>query len=497
MSTIRPRLFQCLRCAALCSMPLFLLFAGMRSQTVPVNEKSATAKVASIPSYELSPADVASEQDYLQDLRPQFHYTALQGHLGDATGLIFYRGEYHLFYIFDKWARKSSVHKRWGHAISTDLIHWSQMPALLDTRVDHAPGSGSGVVDWNNSSGFRTGVEKTLVVFYTDYKKGSSIIYSNDRGRSWVRYKGNPVLPGVEDIRDPNVFWYDPGKEWRMIRYEKRGFAFYASSDLLHWRWLSRIDGFYECPDLFELRVTNAASERRWVLIDGDGSYVIGNFDGTTFVPESAKLRSEYGSALYATQTWKHPFGDSSPIQIAWLKYPPQSNLSWDGQMSFPVSLSLRQMHDGIRLIRKPIRAIDDLRTNQQIWKDLTIGPKEQEIPSLRAELLDLRVVMKPKDATEFGLEVHGHEIRYSMVDHLLHVGSASAPLQLETGKLRLQILIDRSSIEVFADLGEVSISVITLTPSDAPVTFFSQGGKTTVTSLEANTLESIWLDTR
>jgi sucrose-6-phosphate hydrolase SacC (GH32 family) len=293
---------------------------------------------------EITPEEVAEQQHYNQPLRPQFHYTALQGHIGDATGLFFYRGEYHLFNIFDEWSRKSSVHKRWGHAISTDLMHWTQLPPVLDTTIDHSPGSGSGIVDWNNSSGLRNGPEKTLLLFYTDYKKGSCILYSNDQGITWVRYNQNPVLPGFEDIRDPNVFWYSAAKEWRMVRYEKQGFAFYGSSDLLHWRWLSRVEGFYECPDLFELAVDNSPSEFRWVLVDGDGSYVVGQFDGTRFVAESPRLRAEYGTALYATQTWKISNLSSRPIQIAWLKYPQQSTLTWDGQMSFPVELSLRRL---------------------------------------------------------------------------------------------------------------------------------------------------------
>jgi len=417
----------------------------------------------------------------------------LQGHIGDATGLVTYRGEYHLFNIFDEWARRSGAHKRWGHAVSDDLIHWTQLPALLDTIVDHSPGSGSGIVDWNNSSGLRTGSEKPLAVFYTDYKKGSSILFSNDRGRSWERYKDNPVLGGFEDIRDPNVFWYPATNEWRMIRYEKRGFAFYRSTDLLHWSFLSRIEGFYECPDLFPLPVTNSPGESRWVLIDGDGSYTIGNFDGTQFIPESRKLRAEYGSAFYATQTWKRPGTGANPIQMAWLKYPPQTTLTWDGQMSFPVELSLRRQPDGIRLIRQPIGAVRELRSSQQSWKDLEVISQAQTIPGMQVALLDLSITMESKGATEFGLNVLGQEVCYSMRDHTIHVGSMSAPLRLENGQLRIRLIVDRSSVEVFTDPGEVSISTIILNPTNKPITLSARGGRAFVVELEANTLESIW----
>ena len=310
---------------------------------------------------DLTPAEVADQQNYEQPLRPQFHYTPIQGHIGDATGLIYYRGEYHLFNMYDEWSRGRLAHKRWGHAVSTDLVHWEQLPAVLDTLIDNKPGSGSGVVDWNNSSGLRAGPEKALLIFYTDYQKGSCILYSRDRGRTWVRYAKNPVLAGAEDMRDPTVFWYAPANEWRMVRYEKKGFAFYKSRDLLHWTWLSRVEGYYECPDIFELPVVNRPDERRWVLIDGNGSYVLGKFDGTQFIPETRKLHAEYGEALYATQTWKRTMEGGPAYQMAWMRYPLDRSLTWNGQMSFPVELTLRAFPEGIRLCRQPIDEINNL----------------------------------------------------------------------------------------------------------------------------------------
>lgn len=475
---------------------LVLLCPAILAQSKNPEIAPSTKAQSSAPSgviSEITPEEVAEQQHYNQPLRPQFHYTVLQGHIGDATGLFFYRGEYHLFNIFDEWSRKSSVHKHWGHAISTDLMHWTQLPPVLDTTIDHSPGSGSGIVDWTNSSGLRNGPEKTLLLFYTDYKKGSCILYSNDQGRTWVRYKGNPVLPGFEDIRDPNVFWYSAANEWRMVRYEKRGFVFYGSTDLLHWRWLSRIEGFYECPDLFELPVENSSSESRWVLVDGDGSYVIGQFNGTRFISESPRLRAEYGSAFYATQTWKNDGLGRGPIQIAWLKYPQQSTLTWDGQMSFPVELSLRRLPEGIRLIRQPISAIRELCASQQTWSSFEMTAGEQKVPGLESELLDLSLVMESLGATEFGLRIHGQEIRYSTKEQTLYVDSASAPLALESGHLRLRVLVDRSSIEVFAYPGAVSISSVTLTHADEPITLISRGGRATLVSLLANSIESIW----
>src|SRR5262249_10361316 len=155
------------------------------------------------PKYDIDPAEASLNQHYRQSLRPQFHYTPLQGHIGDATGLIYYQGEYHLFYMYDQWERRRNRHKCWGHAISPRCVPWDEQPRILDRIVDHSPGSGSGVVDWNNSSGLRSGPHKCLIVFYTDYGAGSCIAFSNDAGRTWVRHLRNPVLPNAKTMRDP------------------------------------------------------------------------------------------------------------------------------------------------------------------------------------------------------------------------------------------------------------------------------------------------------
>jgi fructan beta-fructosidase len=445
---------------------------------------------------EYKPAEVADQQHYRQPLRPQFHYTPIQGHIGDATGLIYYAGEYHLFNMFDAWSQKRMSHKQWGHAVSTDLIHWKQMPGVLDKLLDNSPGSGSGVVDWNNSSGLRAGPEKTLIIFYTDYKLGTCIAFSRDRGVTWTRHAKNPVIAGADDARDPTVFWYAPAGEWRMVRYEKKGFAFYKSTDLLTWTWLSAIDGFYECPDIVQLPVENRPGESRWVLINATGQYMLGKFDGTKFTPETDKLRTEYGKSLYAGQVWKKtPEGGQPAVQVFWMRYPEEPRLSWIHQVSFPAELSLRAFPDGIRLCRKPIDEIYNLRTSQKTVRDVDASSGSSPL-DIAGELLDLKVEFAPSTAKSYGLRVRGHEISYSPAQGKLRVDTVEAPLKLNGKGLRLRILIDRPSIEVFADEGEVTISHVVLTPpSDMSASVIAEGGKVRLVSLEASQLESIWLN--
>jgi fructan beta-fructosidase len=439
------------------------------------------------------PAEVAEAFHYHGEYRPQFHYTPIQGHIGDATGLIYYKGEYHLFYMYDPWSMKRKEHKTWGHAISTDCLHWQELPPILDTLIDHRPGSGCGVVDWNNSSRLRRGTEKTLLVYYTDYELGTCIAYSVDKGRTWLRHRLNPILEGTEDIRDPYVFWYKPANAWRMIRYETRGFAFYASSDLLHWTYLSRSDGFYECPDIFQLPVDGDPNQMKWVLVDGDGTYLIGAFDGSSFQAETEKLQVNHGR-LYATQSWKHTFeGDGPVIQLAFVGYVREPRQTWIGQMSFPCELTLRTGPEGVRLFRYPLNVIKNLYAEQLVWRDQMISPNMNIPEGFEGDVLDIHAEIELAGAQTFGFELRGQRIAYDVGNSTL-AWHDSAPLLPVQNRVRLRILLDRSSIEIFGNDGQISITNLFFPDStDHKLRLFTEGGDIRIISLEVNRLESIW----
>ena len=401
--------------------------------------------------------------------------------------------------MFDKWERKRNRHKCWGHAISRDGIFWDEQPPILDPLIDNKPGSGSGVVDWNNTLGLRSGPYKTLLVFYTDYHKGSCIAYSNDRGRTWIRHPKNPILPPTGDARDPNVFWYAPSNEWRMVRFEKKGdsdgFNFYGSKNLLDWKFLSRVEGFYECPDFFELPVEGGEGERKWVLMSANGAYQIGTFDGTTFKPESEMLRTEVGGMFYAPQTWKKTIdGQDSLMQMGFLRYPLEPRLTWHDQMTFPMKLTLRKLSEGIRVCRQPIDEIATLWTDRHELHDLSVHPGDNPLSNLHGDLFDIRADIEAVNATAFGLTLRGESVRYSVPDEKLTSGKGSAIVKLRDKHLHLQILLDRSSIEVFPDQGQVSLSrTFFPDPANKDLGLFTEGGDIHVISLQVNTLESVW----
>lgn len=245
--------------------------------------------------------------------RPQHHYTADRNWLNDPNGLVYANGTYHLFYQHNPfgnvWGNMS-----WGHATSTDLLHWDEQPVAIACDEREAIYSGSAVLDAHNTSGFGTPEKPPLVAVYTSAyspasplngRQAQSLAYSTDDGATWTKYAGNPVLDRASaDFRDPKVFWYngDAGSYWVMVAVEAqdREAVLYKSADLKTWEYLSTFGpanatgGVWECPDLFELPVDGDAGNTKWVLVvnlspggiagGSGGQYFIGTFDGVAFV---------------------------------------------------------------------------------------------------------------------------------------------------------------------------------------------------------------------
>jgi levanase len=248
------------------------------------------------------------------DTRPYYHYTPQQNWMNDPNGLIYYGGKYHLFYQYNATGNTGG-NASWGHAVSTDLTHWKQLPIAIPSDANEEVWSGSVVYDSKNTSGLGTGTSGPLVAVYTSAPRGSgvqrqSIAYSNDGGTTWTKYANNPVIDiGSHNFRDPKVFWYAPASEWRMVvaLSDQHKVAIYASTDLKNWTEKSEFgpDGVttavWECPDLFPMQVDGKADETKWVLtvnVAGKAEYFVGAFDGTTFRNSEAAYTPPAGTVL-------------------------------------------------------------------------------------------------------------------------------------------------------------------------------------------------------
>ena len=199
---------------------------------------------------------------YKENNRPQFHFTTQRGWINDPNGLVYYDGEYHLFYQHNPFEREwENMH--WGHAVSKDLVHWEELTDAL--YPDHLGGmfSGSAVIDYGNTAGYNKGDTPAMIVAYTATgldKQVQCIAYSLDKGRTFTKYTNNPVIDSKHiwnshDTRDPKIFWYNPGSHWVMVLNERDGHSIYTSADLKIWKYESHVTGFWECPELFELSV--------------------------------------------------------------------------------------------------------------------------------------------------------------------------------------------------------------------------------------------------
>ena len=249
---------------------------------------------------------LAQESSSYNELhRPQFHFTPAKNWMNDPNGMVYYEGEYHLFYQFNPFGNKWG-HMSWGHAVSNDLVHWEHLPLALEEENNVMIFSGCAVIDWRNTSGFGNDGKPPMIAIYTGHhtdkkRQDQRLAYSTDKGRTWTKYANNPVIDiEYADFRDPKVFWHEPSSQWVMIvtLSSEKKLRLYGSPDLKDWTKLSDFGphgstkGVWECPDLFPLPVEGTDASK-WVIIlnIGDGApaggsgcqYFVGDFDGKTF----------------------------------------------------------------------------------------------------------------------------------------------------------------------------------------------------------------------
>lgn len=463
------------------------------------------------------PGHKSEKKVYDEIYRPQFHFTPEKNWHNDPNGLVHYDGEYHMFYQHNPKGNEWG-YMHWGHTVSTDLLHWEHLPIALypdensEDKEKCTAFSGSAIVDEHNILQKQKGEVKTLVAFYTSQKCGQRIAFSTDKGRTWGKYEGNPIIPLDEndDARDPKVFWHNQSQKWIMVLYRKlskndntKGVSFYTSGNLVDWKWESHIPGFYECPDLVEFQVTNRPDEKKWVLFDGDGSYLLGSFDGKNFTAETAKLKSDWGKNYYATQTWSNiPDEDGRILQIAWMKGGKFPDMPFNGQMSFPCELSVTKFPSGYKLIRKPISEIENLHDKHYSWEDKNLIPglNDNKLKKVSGDCLHIIAEFDIKTSDNFGFMLrHSHknpgaEILFNVKRGTLSVLGSTVPVPIKNNKLKLEVLLDRASIEVFVNDGQAVVSNC-FTPDEKAkdAVLFTNGGELGIEKLDVYKLRSIW----
>jgi len=434
---------------------------------------------------------------YQEALRPQFHFTCRQwtyrklnparreeGWVNDPNGLIYLDGEYHLF--AQRW------NKCWIHAVSTDLVHWTELqPAFWeDKRFGSGVQSGGAVLDVKNSSGLSPDPRTPpLVAFWSGNDNLSQCIaYSLDKGRTWTKYAKNPVL--VHPDRDPMVFWHEPMKHWIMVLYSKDTYQLFSSTDLLEWSKLpGSIPNSYECPDLFPLPLDGDLKRQKWVLVRGDGKYTVGEFDGEKFTEETAQRPCDFGPNFYATQSWGNIAGQQGRrVQIAWMRDAKYPDMPFNQQLTFPCDLTLRTLDGPPQVFRTPAREIESLHSKEHTPGDLDLATGESRPLKASGDLFRILAGVEVPDGATLTFHLRGATV--AVTGRTVACQSKPAPA---AGRIHsVEILLDRTSVEVFANGGEVSLSAGFL-PSDDRLSVSSDGGPARVRSLRVIELKSTW----
>jgi fructan beta-fructosidase len=363
--------------------------------------------------------------------RPQVHFTAQRGWINDPNGLIYSNGEYHMYFQHNPYGWQwGNMH--WGHAVSTDLIHWQQLPeAIYPVMVENTTGfgdaafSGSAVVDPKNTAGFRKNGIDPLIAIYTSTGRGECLKISYDNGRTFIDYEGNPVLK--HNGRDPKVFWYEKGHHWVMIVWESgipkkislgqevslRQHSIYTSSDLKNWTYQSGISGFFECPELFELPVEGESGVSKWVMYDANGRYVVGEFDGKRFSIRQDFTRYEHGGGFfYASQTFNN-MPDGRRIQVGWGRNITNPLMPFNQAELFPSELKLKKTLNGYCLCPTPIHEISSLYKNTLVLKDRVVQSGQNASISVSGDNPIHVVAEFERGDSPIMFNILGYELRY------------------------------------------------------------------------------------
>ncbi|MFW5998890.1 MAG: GH32 C-terminal domain-containing protein [Halanaerobiaceae bacterium] len=457
------------------------------------------------------------ENFYQEKYRPQYHFTPEKNWINDPNGLVYYKGEYHLFYQYHPFSLEwGPMH--WGHAVSEDLLHWEHQPIALYPDNLGTIYSGSIVVDKDDTSGFFNGDSGLVAIFThaTGYKgQIQSIAYSKDRGRTWKKYEDNPVInnPGIEDFRDPKVFWHKETEKWIMVVAGGQ-IRIYSSPDLKNWTLESKNDIWTECPDLFKLPV-EGTNKYKWILNAGGRSYYIGEFDGEKFTPETGELPMNFGPDFYAAQSYSGiPESEGRRIMFNWManwdtirKAP---TYPWKGRMTLPYELGLKQYPEGIRLVQKPVSELKNIRKNKRKWSNKIITSDNNLLSGQKGKSLEIKGEFEFNNSSEFGFKLRKGENEQTIVGYdteneemfidRRRSGNNFAPeiyktsLKSEDNKIRLHIFLDRSSLELFGNQGKKVISTLIFPePDNDNMNLYVKDGEVKLNLLKIYELDSVW----
>jgi sucrose-6-phosphate hydrolase SacC (GH32 family) len=521
---------------------------------IALSAAPAFAKAPPVLADEWSTFPLYASVGYDQPLRPQFHFTSRMGWLNDPNGMVYYDGEWHM--CFQHFAKgNASGPKSWGHAVSTDLVHWTQLPHAInpypnvkwDKGANHAIWSGSAVVDELNALGKQTNEVKTLFAIYTathagEDKKAAFFqagAYSTDKGRTWTKINGGrPIIDHLEGFdpgqRDPYVFFHEPTKSYVLIMEiggPNHAVRLWRSTDLMNWQVLQDIPNkSAECIGMFSVPLDGNPNNKKWVITNAGTGYEVGDFDGTKWTglgdkdKDGRPLRFESGDCYYAAQVFNQA-PDHRVVHVGWLRsaaagYSPftEAGMPFTQQLSIPAEITLRTTPDGIRMVRNPVREIELLYARTDKFENIPAKELNTKLAALSPELIDMSVEFAP--AGNFTLNVRGLKINFADTKHEFNftnaarvagekaglltlpvakqhpyrdTGFRAIPAPAVNGKVKLRVLVDRASLELFVNDGQAAASFVVVPKPDNRIILIEGNDGQKFNAMTVHELKSAW----
>ncbi len=442
--------------------------------------------------------------------RPQFHFTARENWINDPNGLVYHDGFWHLFFQHNTEATTWG-NMTWGHAQSRDLLNWQQIDHALHPDALGTMFSGSAVSDLYNRSGFG---KESLLAFYTAAGQfvnpkrpyTQCLAFSLNNGKTWEKYHQNPILDEIEPgNRDPKVVWHEKTNKWIMALYlSEDRYCLLSSQDTKNWTHFQdlNLEGDSECPDFFS--ISNDLGEEKWVFSGASGHYLIGQFDGTHFTPEIPQQCFEHGQNGYASQTWSNA-PNNRRVQISWMAGGLYPEMPFNQQMSIPVELTLKGTHEDMHLSRFPISEITSLYENTTTIQEAIVSQDQSFNIQSDNACFDLSFDLPRSNAKTLYIIIRGQTLTVDwMTNEIKFEGARKSKVVPERNRIPLplkesisiRLLVDKASIELFLDDGEISASFCYLPDAHIdPVVFHCYQGHQPIRNLNLHKMKSIWID--
>ncbi len=440
--------------------------------------------------------EIDIENLYHEPMRPQVHFTTKNGWINDPNGLIYIDGIYHMFYQYNP-TEPNWDNMHWGHAVSRDLMHWTEKDIALfpDDRGDMY--SGCAVYDEKNLLGVSSDGRNASLLFYTTTQPFCQhVSYSDDGFKTIKRYRVEPVVPNIlGQNRDPKVIFCDELDCYVMALYLEKGeYCILKSDNLVDWIELQRIqfNGERECPDIFPINCGNG--ERKWIIMGAHDRYLVGNFQNGKFLPEQAELSLHYGLSGYAGQSFSN-LPQGRIVRIVWDRWKLPAS-GFRGQMGIPVELKLCKYENVYYLEAAPVKEIEDIYTHTKNLENVLITIENGFFETLddAAQLVKIKSSYIANGA--MNISIFGREINFDFSKNEIKLGDATAPISITRGCLDITLIVDRCSIELFTDNGKIYVSCLdgyTLMDRNLPYIKINASTNISLDSIEINTLKSIW----